>query len=310
VPSPLQQCAEQLHSVGSLDYLDHGLSLAERLAEHASRRTLALALYPPGSLTLPPASNTDDQAHLRTLAALYFSSQLEQASLLPAVELLAGIGVGGGLSVDLGPSSSKLMDFWRHRKERFSPDERRSMYERLFNADFENLMIGLCEALYKLDEGVIPQGASNPLEQAKVRTLGEQLAEFLLTHTTGESAFAATDILASTRMATDILKDSHVEHAFGAHSLWTTVSAILKRYGTAAEDPTSYVVRGKAGMTILSWLADAHAAINTSTQPLLGLDNPVIAAAVDWLQSSLTIEQNKTGASTPAAGPAPPAQGA
>jgi hypothetical protein len=80
-----------------------------------------------------------------------------------------------------------------------------------------------------------------------------------------------------------------------------TVWSIMRRYGTPAKDPTSFVVRGKAGMTILSWLADAHAVIKNSTRPLVGLDNPVISAAVDWLQSSLAIEQSK--AASPAPGP-------
>jgi hypothetical protein len=161
-----------------------------------------------------------------------------------------------------------------------------------------------------LDEGVIQKGASNPLEQAKVRTLGEQLADYLLNHATGESAFAANDILAATRDATEILKDPRVEHAFGAQNIWMTVAAILKRYGAAAADSASFVVRGKAGLTILSWLADAHKVISVSAQPLVGLDNPVIAAAVDWLQSSLAIEQGKAGIQTVAASPLQPAEGA
>jgi hypothetical protein len=85
-----------------------------------------------------------------------------------------------------------------------------------------------------------------------------------------------------------------------------TVSSIMRRYGVAAPDPVSFVVRGKAGLTILSWLADAHQVINASVQPLVGLDNPVISAAVDWLQSSLAIEQSKTLAPPPAAGPPQP----
>jgi hypothetical protein len=301
LPLLIQQGTKEVHGVSSVGYLEHGLALAERLTAHANTRALALAFDTLGNLSLPQPSAADNQAHLRTLASLYLTSQLEQASLLPAVELLAGIGVGGGVSADLGPASSKLMEFWRHRKERFSPEERQSLFERLFGSDFENLMISLCEALYKLDEGALPQGTSNPLEQARVRTLGEQLADHLLNHTTGESTFAANDILASTRAATEILKDPHVENAFGAHTVWMTVTAILHRYGKEAADPVSFVVRGKAGLTILSWLADAQRVINTSTQPLVGLDNPVIAAAVDWLQSSLAIEQSKTGAQGPAA---------
>jgi hypothetical protein len=306
----IQQEVEQTHGIGSVGYLEHGLAQAERLTAHAFTRTLALALDGLGNLTIPQSTAADDAAHLRTLASLYLTSQLELASLLPAVELLAGMGAGGGVSIDLGHAASKLMDFWRHRKERFSADERRGLFERLFDSNFENLMIGLCEALYKLDEGVIPAGSSNPLEQAKVRTLGEQLADYLVNHTTGESTFAANDILASTRQATEILKDPQLEHAFGAHTVWATVGAILRRYGKESDDPTSFVVRGKAGLTILSWLADARGIIATSTRPLVGLDNPVIAAAVDWLQSSLAIEQGKADSQTNSASRPSPAEGA
>jgi len=237
-------------------------------------------------------------------------AQLEHASLLPSVELLAGVGVSGGVQVDLGPASSKLMQFWRHRSERFSPEERRSLFERLFNADFDNYMIGLCEALYKLDEGTLPPGVSNPLQQARVRTLGAQLAEHLLSHAASESAFAADDILAATRAATDILKDPRVQHAFGARTIWKTVEAILRRYGLELANSTSFVIRGKAGMTILAWLADARGVMNTSAKPLVGLDNPVIAAAVDWLQTSLTIEQDKTSEQANAGGASQTAEGA
>lgn len=310
MPLLTHQRTDQVHGVDSAAYLEQALALAEWSTAHAATRTVALTLDALGALTLPAATTADDQAHLRSLASLYLASQLEQAFLLPAVELLAGMGVEGGVSVDLGTAASRLMSFWQHRKERFTAEERRGLYERLFGSEFENLMIGLCEALYKLDEGAVRQGMSNPLEQAKVRTLGEQLAEHLLNHTTGESVFAATDILGSIRTATDILKDPHLQHAFGGHSIWTTVSAILRRYGGNTTDPASFVVRGKSGLTILLWLADAHGVINASAQPLVGLDNPVIAAAVDWLQSSLTIEQSKAAAQAPAAGAAHPAEGA
>jgi hypothetical protein len=299
LPLLIQQQMGVVHGAGSASYLEHGLARAEHLTVHAFTR--ALALHPLGELALPQPAMADDQAYLRTLAALYLTSQLEQASLLPAAELLAGIG--NGVSLNLGPASSKLMEFWRHRKDRFSPEERRGLFERLFDSNFENLMISLCEALYKLDEGAIPQGRSSPLEQAKVRALGQELAEYLLNHSTGETTFGASDILASTRAATEILKDPRVEHAFGAHDVWTAVAAIMQRYGQAAKDPVHFIVRGHAGLTVLSWLADAHEVINTSTQPLVGLDNPVIAAAVDWLQSSLEIEQSKAVAQKPAVSP-------
>ena len=301
----------EVHAVGTVGYLVHGLALAEQLAAHAYTYAQAVGLATLGPLAHTHPVASDDQAHLRALASLYLMSQLERASLLPAVELLAGLGVSGGLSIDLGPAaSSKLMEFWRYRKEHFSAEERRSLFDRLFNSDFDNFMISLCEALYKLDEGIIQPGTSNPLQQAKVRTLAEQLSEHLLNHTTGESAFAATDILGSIRAATEILNDPRVEHSFGAHSIWTTVQAILRRYGMASEEPSSYVVRGKAGLTIIAWLAEAQPLLNTSAQPLVGVDNPVIAAAVDWLSTSLAIEQSKAGHADTVSHSSQPVEGA
>jgi hypothetical protein len=207
--------------------------------------------------------------------------------------MLAAQTISGGIQADLGNAATHLLEFWRHRSERFSADERRALFNRIFDADFDNQMIDLCEALYKLDEGVLVPGSSNPLQQAKVRTSAEQLAEQLLNHVTGESAFAADDILETTRACTEILKTPQVEHAFGVNTIWKTVEAILRRYSVPVPDFASLVMRGKAGLTILSWLADAHGVVQSSNTALVALDHPVITAAVDWLESSLAIEQNK-----------------
>lgn len=293
----VQYYQAQAHA-GSIPALEHALARAERLAAHAYMRAQALSL---GALNPPHPVEADDHAHLRAIASLYLLSQLEHASLLPAVELLASMAANGGIQANLGSASEKLMQFWLHRHERFSTEERHHLFDRLFNSDFDNFMIDLCEALYKLDEGALRPGSSNPLEQAKVRTLAQQLSEHLLNQTTGESAFAANDILAVVRAATDILKDPQVEHAFGAHTVWSTVQAIFKRYSVSSEDPVPYVTRGKAGLTILAWLAEARDQLSDSGRPLVGLDNPVIPAAVDWLSTSLTIEQGKSG---PPPGPA------
>lgn len=305
--SGVQHRIEQSHAVDSTAYLEQVLAVAERHTAHAYARAQVLAL---GALNLPHPVEADDHAHLRAMASLYLMSQLEQASLLPAVELLAKLAISGGVPLDLGSAASRLMQFWQHRNERFSPEERHHLFDRLFDSQFENYMIDLCEALYKLDEGVVQPGASNPLEQAKVRTLAEQLSEYLLSRTTGESAFASNDILAAIRAATDILKDPVVEHAFGAHSVWTTVQAILHRYGGGPEDAASFVARGKAGLTIIAWLADARQMLGQSAQPFVGLDNPVIAAAVDWLSTSLTIEQGKADRTQKAPAPAVSVEGA
>lgn len=311
MPLPVRDAVEHHHAVESVAYLEHGLRAAERLAAHAYARAQALALGELGDLIAPqPAATADDQAHLRALASLYLLAQLEQVSLVPAVEMLAEQSVSGGIQADLGTAAGPLMDFWRHRAERFSAEERRGLFDRMFDSNFDNLMISLCEALYKLDEGVLAPGASNPLQQARVRTSAEQLAEHLLDHTTGGSAFAADDILEATRTCTDILKTPQVERAFGASSIWKTVEAILRRYGAPVPDFASFVMRGKAGLTVLAWLAEARGIASASNKALVALDHPVIAAAVDWLESSLTIEQNRAGEQRQARSAPQPPEGA
>jgi len=59
---------------------------------------------------------------------------------------------------------------------------------------------------------------------------------------------------------------------------------------------------GFADGDILSWLADAGESSQLPPQALVGLDNPVIAAAVDWLQSDYETPGTRTAGRTPRCG--------
>jgi hypothetical protein len=54
-------------------------------------------------------------------------------------------------------------------------------------------------------------------------------------------------------------------------------------------DPRLFVRRGRAGMTVLSWLADAGPHLENSAVLLVSLDHPVIQVAVDWMEAALAI---------------------
>jgi len=81
------------------------LAEASALAERAESRAIALAFDAIGDIVLPEAvpATADDQALIRALAPLYLAAQLEEASLLTAVETLCGLAVSGSLQQDLGP---------------------------------------------------------------------------------------------------------------------------------------------------------------------------------------------------------------
>ena len=284
------------------------LAKANALAELAHARALALALDDAGDIVLPDATpaSADDQALIRAIAPLYLAAQLEEAALLPAVETLSGLAVSGGLPIDLGTAAALIRQFWQQRNERFHANERRAFFARLFGADsaetaadggraqvnagFEDLMIDLSEALYKLDEESLGANTAGPRGQARVLITARNLAENLLNKGGGMTAFAAKEILATIQSAVQILQQPDVQHAVGGHSLWTAVHAVAKRYLHIDGDSSTYVTRGKSGLIILSWLADSLPQLNQG-QPLVTLDHPVIAAATEWLQASLSIRE-------------------
>jgi hypothetical protein len=284
------------------------LAQASALIEQAQTRAVALGglidLDVPGTT---PAS-ADDQAHIRSIASLYLAAQLEEARLLPAVEMLAGLAISGGLHIDLGPAADLIAMFWRDRSERFHETERRAFFARLFGSDepeptadapggrsavnstFEDLMIDLCESLYRLDEASFGTGEAGPHAQTRVRIAGRTLTQNLLEKSGGITVFAARDILAAIQSGVRILQQTGVQRAFGVHSLWGAVRAIATRYLHADTDVQAYVARGKSGLTVLSWLADSLPSIDDGP-PLVTLDHPAIAAATEWLQASLTIRE-------------------
>src|SRR5205085_5071777 len=120
------------------------------------------------------------------------------------------------------------------------------------NAAFEDLMISLCESLYKLDEQAIGGNYGSPQAQVRILTAARGLAENLLNKGVGMAAFAAKEIIDTIQMAVQILQQPGVQHAFGAHSLWTAVRAVASRYLHLNPDTATYVTRGKSGLIILS----------------------------------------------------------
>jgi hypothetical protein len=158
------------------------------------------------------------------------------------------------------------------------------------NEAFEDLMIDLCESLYKLDEQSIGANYAGPHQQTRVLTAARNLAGNLLNKSGGMTAFAAKEILGTIQIAVQILQQPAVQHAFGARSLWTAVRAVASRYLHLDPDTSAYVTRGKSGLILLSWLADSLPRLNGG-QPLVTLDHPVIGAAAEWLQASLSIHE-------------------
>lgn len=296
-----------------------GLELILRRAEDLVRSaaTMALTLEDFG-IDLPPISaGAVDQAQLRAIATLYLASELETAGVIPAVEALTRLARSGSLPVNLGAATPLVQAFWQGRNERATREERLGFFSGLFgtaagpdhtehqrNVEFEDLLIDLCEALYKLDEQASNTNWGGVAQQARVRGSAQRLVVNLVRISSGITVFLSQEILAAVRSALAILGHPAVKTAFHVRTAWEVVAAIERNAEERSRAYDLHVRRGQAGMTLLAWLADAAAFLNTDNKPIVGLDHPVIAAAIEWLETSLALsEQAAPATSTPVGSP-------
>lgn len=287
----------------NVDDLDAAVHRAGTLVAHAA--SFALALDQIG-IELPPVHAAQiDPAQLRAIASLYLASEMENTGLITSVEALAALTRSSAVNVDLGAANSLLVTWWQNRQQRATEDERSHSFANLFGVgaggSFEETMLTLCEALYKLDESNGKYGGMN--QQMRVRTSATQLLTLLLQTAGGITVFLAQEILQSLREAIAILRHRDLLAAFGARDLWSAISRIDRLAHTSHPDARLYVQRGKAGMTVLSWLADAAPHLEQSTGVLVNLDHPVIPAALEWMQAALAIGESGAPARTNPATP-------
>jgi hypothetical protein len=157
-------------------------------------------------------------------------------------------------------------------------------------------MIDLCEALYKIDEQGAAVSWGGVAQQARVRTTAQRLLEVIERGTSGITVFLAGDILGTLKDALAILTHPAVLAAFGSRTLGQVVVSIHRRLRLPAVTGfDEHRRRGQSGMTIVSWLAEAVPVLY-GTRPVVGIDHPVVGAAVDWLEASLALTEPPAGA--------------
>ncbi len=263
----------------------------------ASAASFALAFDQIG-IELPPLQAAQiDQAQLRAIASLYLASEMENVGLIPAVETLAGLVRSGAFGVDVGAATPLLLNFWQNRNQRASRDEREHCFGGLFGEgagrdSFIDTMLALCEALYKLDENASNANYGGMSQQMRVRSAASRVLGTLLASAGGITVFLAQEILQSLREAIAILKQPNLLAALGGRDVWTAVERIDRLAHTPRRNARLYVQRGRAGMTVLTWLAEAAPLLDKQSNALVKLDHPVIGAALDWMQAALAIEES------------------
>jgi hypothetical protein len=288
------------------------LAIGGQLVDRATAVGLAFTLEELEAIDIPDSMSARvDRAQLRSLASIYLAADLEPAGIIAAVEQMAGLSSTGSLTLDFGSAAPLVENWWRHRRDRMSADERNAFFAQLFgtssgpavadhgrNQRFEDRMLELCEALAQLDQAGGAAGYGSTMGQARVRNAARALAQNLGDASTGMAAFVASEVIATLRDAFAILGHSEIRGAFHARDIWDVVRAISRLSHGNYVEPQPFVQRGKAGMLLLAWLADALEKV-LGSGVVVELGDPAIGAAIDWLQATLSIGEVAAQLSAP-----------
>jgi len=245
-----------------------------------------------GDIELPPPAGVDPM-ELRAIAGLYLASTLEAAGLIQAAEDFTALVRTGAIGGDLGAAAALVDAFWKARTQRISEAERLALFGRLFgapagpddaagaaNREFEELLLDLCDAIMKAADGG---------SQAQVRAGGMRLAENIAQAANEMVQMAARDIFDSLGHAIAILNHPDVRAMLSARTLWDAVTSIDRRFKRPPRPTLAHLRRGRAGMAVLAWLADAADSLERGTGALVSAGDTVIDSAVEWVDETLSL---------------------
>jgi hypothetical protein len=188
------------------------------------------------------------EVELEAAAALYSGSQLEQLDPFALVDRLVELWMRGGVATGATSSSSRRLDaFWLHRAERLDAEERRGLYSRVFDEDFDERWVALVASLAQ-------SGADAGDRAADVRdVLNAAVDESVL--------LAAPLLIAHLREALEILDDPEILDAYGARDIWQLVDTLARMELGWEFDVVRARTMAAAGTLIIGWLAEETEAV-------------------------------------------------
>jgi hypothetical protein len=270
----------------------HALAFAtSQVAGH--ERALARSLmFDPGAIDLPDgAPNMLDAAQLRAAGPLYFAAELETAGVLRCAELVAGLFASGTITQPLGPVAQSINAFWKGRRDRLQAGEREAIFNRVLEPPhFERLMDALCRAIVAQADNADATGMRSDLrEHVGLAASAQSLAEFLAQRVDAMASIAVRDVVDTINEALGFLRDRMLQGAFGTHSLWALIATASSSDGTSSGSATAvqrHAERGRAGQSVLAWLATNYRADVLVLDPRDAADTELIMAAQRWLDSA------------------------
>lgn len=257
------------------------------LGDHLAAALQAFGSAALGVIDLPSLAAPGQLARsqLRAAATLFWCAQVEGAGLPDFVDALAAAAYEGRLPLTQSGIANRLMRYHRDREDRFSADERKAIYARLFGDDtgFTAAWNRLIDDLGEVGQAPLDRGVGDLAARIQVTAL--ELAQGLSDRAIGITGFAGREIVAHVRTALELLRDPELGRAIGGfggtwqlvrqHSAWLLGRPI---------EPQPYLDRAQAGLTILEWIAVRADALSGGGL-MIGREDPVVHAASRWRAS-------------------------
>ncbi|MBX3160380.1 MAG: hypothetical protein KF773_30730 [Deltaproteobacteria bacterium] len=254
------------------------------LGDHLAAAVQVFGAAALGVIDLPPleAPGRLVRPQLRAAATLFWCAQVEGAGVPEIVDALAEAMWTGRWAVSFGATADRLMRYRRGGEDRFSRDERKAIYERLFGegTDFPAHWRALVGDLVEIERAPLDRGIGDVI--ARVQVTARELAQGLSDRAIGITGFAGREIVAHVREALALLRDPDLARALGGGGAWQIVRQHAPWLLGRPIDPLPALDRAQAGLTLLEWIAARADGLDAV---LIGRADPVVRAASRWRAS-------------------------
>lgn len=264
------------------------VDLAKALAAldlHEARAVVALAEL--GDIELPEGEGLAGQAErLAPLGPFYLAYQLEQAGLLRAAELIAGLYASGSITASIDTAGPLIHRWWQERRQRLSEAERSHLFASVFEQpQCDRLLEAVMSSLVALaDHADAPDlRKAVALEQSCL-----ELADFLQARAGGMVAYASRDIVSAINQAIRFMKDPNLLAAFAVRNLWDLVRTADGGDRQATASIPAHLDMGRSGQTVLLWLAEAARSGSFRLDAADAGARGLALAAAAWLQAQVS----------------------
>lgn len=225
---------------------------------------------------------------LRVAAVMFWLRELDKAGLPSFIEALAEQLGKGYVLLPLPIDNNAIMSFWRNRAMRFSPQERKGIFDKLFcweeQGTFQtSIDTTLNEIAQTLNE-MAAQPKNTPVHHhiSRLLCMTRNVAEIVTKRTAGIVPFAAKEMLNTVRTAQKIMQSPDLLRVLGARSMWDAIRRHAPMVMNREINPDVFVGRAQSGFRILRWIsriAPHFKRIRRDDRFLIDAVN----AAQDWL---------------------------